>query len=38
MLSRPEYSVSLNNESTFAQLFRQHFNASVMNVSWPLGI
>jgi len=25
MLSRPEYSVSLNNESTFAQLFRQHF-------------
>jgi len=25
MQSRPEYSVSLNNESNFAQRFRQHF-------------
>jgi len=34
MQSRPEVIISLN-ESKFAQLFRQQFNLSVINVSCP---
>jgi len=35
MHSPPQYSILVNNESNFSQLFHQH--ASVMNVSCHLG-